>query len=398
MASAMGSASRSGRILIVTAAELTEDPRARRTAEEAARHGLAVQGLCISDGPGIGGIEVLRVPAMHLEQRARAAGVTRVARSSKVARELRGVYRLWRHAWLTGRYVRAASAVAACDIVHTNDFDTLPAGAILARRWNARLVYDSHELYTLQEPDPPRLYCAVVRRVEGRLARRSDAVITVNAAYAASLEETHRLTQPPHLVMNCPPVVADVEPHGDGQRVRAIYQAANGPGRRVDDLLDAAPHAGEAGITIRVVGADLDALRRRIAADGLGERVELAPPVRADRLVEEMAGFDIGLIINRPITPNDELVLPNKLFEYMMAGLAVVAPDLPIVGGFVEREQVGLTYPAGDTAAMGRAIRQLAEDPQLLQSCRVRARQLAVETYNAEAQVEELTRAWGIAA
>ena len=111
-----------------------------------------------------------------------------------------------------------------------------------------------------------------------------------------------------------------------------------------------------------------------------------------------MAGFDIGLIINRPVTPNDELVLPNKFFEYMMAGLAVVAPDLPVVGAFVEREQVGLTFPAGDTAAMGRAIRRLAEDPELLQSCRERGRKLAVETYNAEAQVGELTRAWGIAA
>ena len=111
-----------------------------------------------------------------------------------------------------------------------------------------------------------------------------------------------------------------------------------------------------------------------------------------------MTGFDIGLIINRPITRNDELVLPNKLFEYMMAGLAVVAPDLPVVGAFVEREGVGVTYPPGDTAAMGGAIRRLAEDPELLRSCRERGRSLAVETYNAEAQVGELVRAWGIAA
>ena len=47
---------------------------------------------------------------------------------------------------------------------------------------------------------------------------------------------------------------------------------------------------------------------------------------------------------------------------------------------------------------MGRAIRRLAEDPELLRSCRERGRSLAVETYNAEAQVGELVRAWGIAA
>ena len=177
-----------------------------------------------------------------------------------------------------------------------------------------------------------------------------------------------------------------------------IYQAATGPGRRVEDVVDAAAEAGDARITIRVVGADMKALRTLIASKGLGDRVELAEPVRADSLVAAMAPFDVGVIINRANTRNDEFVLPNKLFEYMMAGLAVVAPALPVVGEFVDREQVGVTYPPGSPMAMGRAIRRLTEDPELLRSCRERGRKLAVETYNAEAQVEALIGAWDVAA
>ena len=105
------------------------------------------------------------------------------------------------------------------------------------------------------------------------------------------------------------------------------------------------------------------------------------------------------LEVNRPITRNDELVLPNKLFEYMMAGLAVVAPDLPVVGAFVEREGVGLTYPPGDTAAMGRAIRRLAEDPELLRGCRERGRRPRRRDLQRRGSGRRARpRPWGIAA
>jgi glycosyltransferase involved in cell wall biosynthesis len=384
--------------MMITAAELTADPRARRAAEEAARRGLDVQGLCVSDLQELPGIAVKRVSGPAFERRIRELGVMRVGRSSRVAREIRGIYRLGRHALITSRYVRAVRGLEPCEIVHANDFDTLPAAAIVARRWGARLIYDSHELYTFQEPDPPRLYCLLVRAVEGRLARRSDALITVNPSYAEKLTALFRLRQAPFLVMNCPPLeaVSPASPPADG-RLRVVYQAAMGPGRRVEDLVEAAVHTGDSHITIRVVGADRKALRRLIDKLGVEERVTIADPAPPDTLVQALAPFDVGVVINRPVTANDEFVLPNKLFEYMMASLAVVTPDLPLIGRFVARERVGVTFSPGDSAAMGHAIQRLADDRELLRDSRERARKLAVETYNAESQASELARAWGIA-
>jgi glycosyltransferase involved in cell wall biosynthesis len=360
------------------------------------RRGLFPVGLCVGEDELESDIPVRRVRTMQLEHRARALGLTRVGRSRPVLRELRGLYRLGRHAWITARLVGAAGDLERCAIVHANDFDTLPACALLARRWGARLVYDSHELYTMQEPDPPRLYRAVVLRLERWLARRSAAVITVSEAYAAELVRSLRLRRPPYIVMNCPPVV---EAAAEGDRagpVRAIYQAAMGPGRRVEDVVEAAAHADGALVTLRVLGADRAKLGRLVDSLGLDGRVEVAEPVPADSLVQSLAGFDVGLIINRPVTRNDELVLPNKLFEYMMAGLAVVSPDLPVSGAFVRDRRIGMTFPPGDTAAMGRAIGSLAGDAELLRGCKARARALAVETYNAEAQAAALASAWGL--
>ena len=51
-------------------------------------------------------------------------------------------------------------------------------------------------------------------------------------------------------------------------------------------------------------------------------RVRLAPPVPMTSLVQEAAGFDIGLFALPRSSRHNELALPNKFFEYIMAGLA----------------------------------------------------------------------------
>ena len=120
--------------------------------------------------------------------------------------------------------------------------------------------------------------------------------------------------------------------------------------------------------------------------------MRVVEPVAPDILVESLAGFDVGLVINRPVTLNDELVLPNKLFEYLMAGLAVVAPRLPALEPVLDG--VGLTFPAGDVAALAGALEVLAADRELVRTFAATARQRATSIYNAEAQAATLAVAW----
>ena len=344
------------RLLLLTASDLARDPRARRArlAAEGLGWDVAVVGL----GP----------PASR----------SGVRPDGRPLSELRGVYRLLRLAVRSATLVRRGRGIVA-DVVHANDLDTLPAGWLLARRNRARLVYDAHELYTGFEERPPRLWAAAVRTLEGFLARRADAVVTVSDGIATELGRLHGLPRRPIVVLNCPPLEqVDVESR-DG-RVRAVYQAAVGPGRELGDL-EAAAAAGVS-VTARVVGLT-----------GALRGVELAAPVGADELVPALAPFDIGLVIDRPATRNAELALPNKLFEYFMAGLADVVPDAPELSALVERERVGVVYGAGDLGAVTAA---LAADRSRVDEMRRRARALAVSRFNAEAQAPALHRAWGL--
>ena len=225
--------------------------------------------------------------------------------------------------------------------------------------------------------------------VEGRLARRADAVLTVSEPIAEELRRRLLLRQTPAAVLNAPERdETEAPPRAEGP-LRAVYQGAMGPGRPLEDLLVAAEHAPEVRFTLRVAGADPEALRE--AAAHL-PNVEIVDPVPPDRLLEALRGHDVGLIINRPVTRNDELVFPNKLFEYLMAGLAVAVPRLPGMTPLVEGEGVGVTYEPGRPELLGAALAAL--DPVAVTELQRRARELALSRLNAESQIDLLVRAW----
>jgi glycosyltransferase involved in cell wall biosynthesis len=386
------------RLLVLSPGELSRDPRARRAALTARANGLEVQGLCLATEQPLPlpDIPVKRIRAARFERTLRAGGLGGMSPSRPVLRELRGLYRLLRHLRVTSRLIRSTRRLGEFDVVHANDLDTLPAAWRIARAHDARLVYDAHELYTRQEPDPPRLYRAAAERLESALARRADTVVTVNAEIASELERDLGLRSAPLVVLSCPPRDDTSPPDRSEARLQAVYQGAMGPGRMLDDLLAAAEDAPGVDLTIRVTGADLEALRASVERRELADRVRVAEPVPPDGLVEALRGYDVGLIINRLVTRNDELVLPNKLFEYLMAGLTVVAPALPSLAALLEREQVGLTFAPGDPSGMAAALTRLAADPELLARLRRRAREAALERFNAEAQAPVLLQAWGV--
>jgi glycosyltransferase involved in cell wall biosynthesis len=184
-------------------------------------------------------------------------------------------------------------------------------------------------------------------------------------------------------VLNCSPFEeVDVAPR-PGAPARAIYQAAVGPGRLLEDVVEAARTAPEVEVSVRLLGGDGRPLP--------GVRVE--PPVAPDALVAALAPYDIGLVIDRLETDNTRLALPNKLFEYLMAGLAVAVPRAPAMARLVEEHRVGVVYGPGE---LGAALERLGSDREALDEMRLRARELAVTGFNAEAQRPNLLRAWGI--
>jgi glycosyltransferase involved in cell wall biosynthesis len=387
------------RLLVLSPRELTGDSRARRQVLAGVARGWEVLGLCLhlpgEDEATLAGIRIVRVRGGRVSDRLRSAGLGGMRRSRPLVRELRGLFRLGRLGGTTRRLAHAGRRLGPLDVVHANDFDALPAGRLIARHAGAKLVYDAHELYSEMEPDPPRLYRAIASKLERALGRRAATVVTNCDLFAQELDRMLQLERSSVVVLNCPERIDQVLPQEPGPRLRVIYQAAGShAGRPVEDLLTAAEHAPEVEITIRLLEIDAKALAGEVARRGLAGRVHMVPPVAVDEAVEALVGYDVGVTIDRPLTPNTELSVPGKLFEYMMAGLALVVPRLPGVAALVEGERVGLTFEPGRPEDLGRALSQLAADRGDVTRMQSRARLLALERFNAETQAEVLAGVW----
>ena len=114
----------------------------------------------------------------------------------------------------------------------------------------------------------------------------------------------------------------------------------------------------------------------------------LAPAVPTDDVVRWAAGADVGLALIQNVSLSYFLSLPNKLFEYVAAGLPVVASDFPELRGVVEGRGLGVVCPPDDRDAIARAIAWTLDDPERHARLRAAARAAAAElTWDRESRI-----------
>jgi len=130
---------------------------------------------------------------------------------------------------------------------------------------------------------------------------------------------------------------------------------------------------------------------RLVVAPATG-RVHLLPPRPFDELVRTAAAATVGLVPVRNRSTSDYLGDTNKLFEYLMGGLPVVASDLPEIRRVVTagRPAVGELFDPSSPASIAAAVRQVLADPDLYARRRVEARRLALELFNWKVEEQRL--------
>ena len=123
-------------------------------------------------------------------------------------------------------------------------------------------------------------------------------------------------------------------------------------------------------------------LRRRWMAHGLDEaRFLYAGQVAAADVPLHLAAFDVALMPH-PATPQfAHYTSPLKLFEYMAAGKAIAASDLPGWSDVVTHDEHALLIPPDDKTAWSSALRRLRDDPALRQRLGENARKRALTHY-----------------
>jgi glycosyltransferase involved in cell wall biosynthesis len=293
---------------------------------------------------------------------------------------------VWARDKLLARKMHRAAAGLGADVYHAHDLNTLEPAAQAAQMNGAHLVYDAHELY----PDLTGLARgerARWRRLERRLIGRADVVIAPSASRADELASCYGIARP-KVVMNCPPGARTVG-HTGGQlaglrrddETLLVYAGGFTPNRGLENVIVAAKRLDRC----RLVMLGLGPLEGRLRALA-GDRVVFAGSVEPDDVVAAITACDIGLAPYLPIGRNNELAAPNKVFEYMHAGLAVAASDVPDVRRIVDEHGVGALFDASDPDSIAQTVSEMV--PRL-DEFRRNARR-AASSYSWESQEEVL--------
>lgn len=244
-----------------------------------------------------------------------------------------------------------------------NDLPMLPVAKQVATACNAKLVYDSHELYSEQEfSEREKRRWA---EIEAKYIGACDAVITVNQSIATELERRYgidnvrviynaeRSTAPPlrtRLFNEMFGLAAD--------KKVLLLQGGLSAGRNLEVLVDAMRHVQNTSVVLIILGDGLllNRLQTKVKSNELSERVYFHPAVPQKNLLAFTAAADAGIIPYQATCLNNYFCTPNKLFEFISAGIPILASDLPEIQKLVEAHQIGLVGDMSTAVSMAKLI------------------------------------------
>jgi glycosyltransferase involved in cell wall biosynthesis len=256
---------------------------------------------------------------------------------------------------------------------------SLPFTLLFAKLHRARLVYDAREIYSALGPLAGRpLVQRVIAWMERVCVRFVDAMFTSGQLDSEYLQQHFRLPTLPRVVMNLPPyrpltetLTERLAKQPSENRIRQrfglpattrilVYQGMIFDGRGIMPVVRALPLLPDCAFVLLGEGRYKEAVEREAGRLGVADRVLFAGAVPYDELLDWTTCADAGMALIEPISFSYRLALPNKLFEYCMAGIPSVVSDLPAM------KRVVAEYPIGICVAHDAPAAELA---QAIETC-----------------------------
>lgn len=346
------------RICMTVLNNFRHDARVRREARALASAGhevlvLALEAPDLPDRESMAGFDVRRIPI----------------RSRSLPNC--GPVRLIQYLEHLIRTLLAALAWRA-DVYHAHNANTLLIARLAAGLRRARLVYDAHELETERNWGSSNL-SPLVRRLwtlpERLFIQRADAVITVCDSIADQLERSYAV-EPPWVLRNMPrhqgfsrsvDVRAQIGLEQDKSLV--LYQGGIKANRGIEQMIEAMTLLDEAVLVLLGAGPMLEPMRAQVDERSLTDRVFFLGHIALANLPAYTASADLGLALIQNACLSYYYSLPNKLFEYIHAGLPVVISDFPEMARVVRKYELGELVDPSDPVEIAAAIQRILADP-----------------------------------
>lgn len=272
---------------------------------------------------------------------------------------------------------------AKTDYLLANDLDVL-APNYIAGKWRRKMLfYDTHEYYTgvsalRNSPFKRRVW----KWIEDRIFPKLKVVYTVNE----SVKNKYQAEYGNEIaVVRNVPVTKHVEPlplpeQWKGKIVLLMQGMGMHPGRGGMELLEIMKYLPSHYFLVYIGGGNE---WERIAAMrhewGLEDRVEMIPKLGPELLRRYTPLAQLGMSLDGFEDLNHWFTLPNKLFDYLQAGIPVAASAIPEVKTIIEQYQCGFCFISRNPQDMAEEIMQLMNDQQRYEALKTNALEAAKE-------------------
>lgn len=338
-----------GRMLIVYLGELTNVARVARHVEFL-RTDYEILLAAWPPDPGFPGVRFVELPS---------GSGSRVEAAGRVALRLAGRYD--RAYWLDSRMRQwrdRLTEVLPVDAILVNHLVAVPLARAVGG--DTPVVFDAHEHWTSESVSWTRRQRLSMRGAHERIVARHvpeiAAMMTVSAGIAEDFAA--RCGQAPRVVTNAP-FFRDLAPSATDEPIRLVHIGLADERRRLEDTIEAVALAGDRFNLDLILGRD-NAYRRRL--EGLVARhpgIRVLPPVPSTELLNVANAYDVGVFLLPGKNPNQVHVLPNKLFDYIQARLAVAVGPSTEMAALVNEWDCGVVSESFTPPSFAAALARL---------------------------------------
>lgn len=259
------------------------------------------------------------------------------------------------------------------NILLSNDLDTLLSNYVASRLKGCALVYDSHEYYTeVPELVNRKRVQRIWQRIEKWIFPRLKNVYTVNESIAALYREKYGV--PVEVIRNLPEAqkvkkILSREELGlpDKKFILILQGAGINVDRGAEELVSAMEYLPECFLVIVGSGDVIVQLKLMARQLKVNSRVLFRPKMPYGEMMQYTLNADLGLTLDKDTNLNYRFSLPNKIFDYLKAGIPVLSSDLPELRKVIEQYDIGALVQSHDPKEIAREIEAIRNSPEKIE-------------------------------
>ena len=230
------------------------------------------------------------------------------------------------------------------DVIYANDLDTLLPNFLISKISSCKLIYDSHEFFTeVPELISRPLSKSFWLKLESFIFPKLKNVISVNDKIAGLYSTKYEV--PITVVRNVPRTIYSSQSIAlsflKKNQKTIIYQGALNIGRGLELMINTMPFLKEYALLIIGEGDNSNQLKARVKQLHLQHQIFFLGRVLPHELINVTNQADVGISLEEDLGLNYRFCLPNKIFDYIQAGIPVLVSDLPLLKNLIDNYRIG---------------------------------------------------------